>query len=81
MKYRNLGNSGLKVSEIGFGAWNARRCSHREVEIQKRAHAGLANKTHGTGIGRKGCGACDFNLHCNMITPPRKSTFQSTVTR
>ena len=21
MKYRNLGNSGLKVSEIGFGTW------------------------------------------------------------
>ena len=21
MKYRNLGNSGIKVSEIGFGTW------------------------------------------------------------
>ena len=39
MKYRNLGNSGLKVSELSFGSW---------VTFNKQVDTKLAEKMFGT---------------------------------
>ena len=39
MKYRNLGKSGLKVSELSFGSW---------VTFNKQIDTGLAEKMFGT---------------------------------
>ena len=39
MKYRNLGRSGLKVSELSFGSW---------VTFNKQVDANLAEKMFGT---------------------------------
>ena len=39
MNYRNLGRSGLKVSELSFGSW---------VTFNKQVDANLAEKMFGT---------------------------------
>ena len=39
MKYRNLGKSGLKVSELSFGSW---------VTFNKQVDTGLAERMFGT---------------------------------
>jgi aryl-alcohol dehydrogenase-like predicted oxidoreductase len=39
MKYRNLGKSGLKVSELSFGSW---------VTFNKKVDTGLAESLFGT---------------------------------
>ena len=39
MKYRNLGKSGLKVSELSFGSW---------VTFNKQVDTNLAEKMFGT---------------------------------
>ena len=39
MKYRNLGRSGLKVSELSFGSW---------VTFNKQVDTNLAEKMFGT---------------------------------